>query len=249
MTTHTISNQDKVLKEYYTDDKIKEQSYGENPMFAFIKKERGVMAGGRRYVQPIEFAHPGGGAADYAKAMSNGTVSQYDDFLIPRKKQYQRVEVAHELLFATTNQRESFRKALDEFDRGLKGLGEKIGRRLYRTQGGAIGQMANTTVNTTVIQLADFASVFNFHIGDTLTFSLTDGTGSELDSGDTTRSRRSITRTVRSRRGQPPDQDHRHRDHGLRLPGRRLQPVPRGSRGLAAGRQPRRRSSPRRSTP
>jgi hypothetical protein len=84
------------------------------------------------------------------------------------------------------NQRESFRKALDEFDRGLKGLGEKIGRRLYRTQGGAIGQMANTTVNTTVIQLADKASVFNFHIGDTLTFSLTDGTGSLLDSGDTT---------------------------------------------------------------
>jgi hypothetical protein len=55
-TSHTMSNQDALLKDYYTDDKIKEQSYGENPFFAFVKKERGVMAGGRRYVQPSSSA-------------------------------------------------------------------------------------------------------------------------------------------------------------------------------------------------
>jgi len=142
-TSHTLTNQDALLKDYYTDDKLKEQSFGENPFFAFIKKERGVMAGGRRYVQPVEFGHPGGGSADFAEAMSNGTASKYDDFLIPRKRQYQKVEVDHELMFATGSQRESFRKALDEFDRGLKGFGEKVGRRLYRTMGGAAGQMAN----------------------------------------------------------------------------------------------------------
>jgi hypothetical protein len=181
-----MSNQDALLKDYYTDDKLKEQSYGENPFYAFVKKERGQMAGGRRYVQPVEFGHPGGSSADYAKAMTNGTASKYDDFLIPRKKQYQKVEVDHELMFATSSQRESFRKALDEFDRGLKGLGEKVGRRLYRTMGGSMGQMANSTVNTTTIQLAEGASVFNFHIGDTLVFSDADGTGSLRDSGDTT---------------------------------------------------------------
>lgn len=186
MTTHTLTNQDAVLKDYYTDEKIKEQSFGENPFFAMVNKERGVMAGGRRYVQPIEFAYPNGASADFAKAMTNSTVSQYTDFLIPRKKQYQRVQVEHELLFATQGQRESFRKALDEFDRGLKGLGEKIGRRLYRTQGGACGQMANSTTNTTVITLADKASAFNFMQGQTIAFSATDGTGSLLDSGDTT---------------------------------------------------------------
>lgn len=186
MVSHTLSNQDAVLKDYYTDDKIKEQSYGENPLFAFIKKERGVMAGGRRYVQPVEFAHPGGSSASYVKAMTNGTTSQYEDFLIARKKQYQRVQVDHELMFATQSQRESFRKALDEFDRGLKGLGEKIGRRLYRTQGGALAQMANSSVAVSVITLADKASSFNFHIGQTLTFAAADGTGSERDSADTT---------------------------------------------------------------
>lgn len=186
MASHTLSNQDAVLKDYYTDDKIKEQSYGENPFFAFVKKERGQMAGGRRYVQPVEFAHPGGSSANYAKAMTNGTTSQYEDFLIARKKQYQRVQVDHELMFATQSQRESFRKALDEFDRGMKGLGEKIGRRLYRTQGGALAKMANSSVAVAVITLADKASSFNFHIGQTLTFAAADGTGSEWDSGDTT---------------------------------------------------------------
>ena len=181
-----MSSQDSLLKDYYTDDKLKEQSFGENPFFAFIKKERGQMAGGRRYVQPVEFGHPGGGSADFAKAMTNGSISKYEDFLIPRKKQYQKVEVDHELMFASQSQRESFSKALDEFDRGLKGLGEKVGRRLYRTQGGSMGKMANSTVNTTTIQLTEQASVFNFHIGDVLAFSDTDGTGSLRDSGDTT---------------------------------------------------------------
>ncbi len=186
MGSHTLSNQDAVLKDYYTDDKIKEMSYGENPFFAFMKKERGTMAGGRRYVQPIEFAHPGGSSASYSKAMTNGTASAYEDFLIARKKQYQRIQVDHELLFATSGQRESFRKAINEFDRGLKGLGEKIGRRAYRTQGGSMGKMANTTTSTTVITLADKASAFNFMKGQTLTFAAADGTGSERDSGDTT---------------------------------------------------------------
>ena len=184
MAAHNLSNQDALLKDYYTDDKLKEMSFGENPLFAFVKKERGKQAGGRRYVQPIEIAHPGGSNASYAKAMTNGTVSQYEDFLIPRKKQYQRIQVEHELLFATENQRESFSKAMDEFDRGLKGLGEKIGRRLYRTQGGSVGRMANSTVNTTVIDLADKASAFNFYLGQKLTFAAADGSGSERDSGD-----------------------------------------------------------------
>lgn len=183
-TSHTITNQDAVLKDYYTDDKMKEMSYGENPFFAFIKKERGTMAGGRRYVQPIEFAHPSGGSADYTKAMTNGTASSYEDFLISRKKQYQRIQVDHELLFATTGQRESFRKAMNEFDRGLKGLGEKIGRRLYRTQGGAIARLSSFA--TTVLTLEDKASAFNFHKGQTLQFAAADGSGSLRDSGDTT---------------------------------------------------------------
>ena len=184
MATHNLSSHDAVLKDYYTDDKMKEMSYGENPLYAFIKKERGKMAGGRRYVQPVEFGHPGGASSEYSEAMTNNTTSAYEDFLIQRKKQYQRVVVDHELLFASDGNKESFRKAMDEFDRGLKGLGEKVGRRMYRTQGGAVGRMANSTTATTTITWRDKASGFYIHKGAKLQFAAADGTGSLRDSGD-----------------------------------------------------------------
>lgn len=184
MTAHTLANQDAFLKDVYTTEKILEQSYGENPLFAFITKEQGVMAGGRRYVQPVEFGNPGGASATYADAMSDNTVSQYEDFLIPRKKQYQRIQVNHELLFATARKSDAYVSSIKEFDRGFKSLGEKIGRRLYRTAGGSIGKLSISSTTTTTLTFTDNAAVFNFHINQPLQFSTTDGTGSLLDSGD-----------------------------------------------------------------
>lgn len=186
MTAHTLSNQDAFLKDVYTTEKILEQSYGENPFFAFVQKERGQMAGGRRYIQPVEFGNPSGASADYGDAMTDNVVSQYQDFIIQRKKQYQRIQINHELLFATEKKSEAFVQALKEFDRGFKSLGEKIGRRLYRTQGGNLGQLAIASTNTTTLSFTDNAAVFNFHINQVLQFSTTDGTGTLLDGGDTT---------------------------------------------------------------
>jgi hypothetical protein len=186
VTAHTLANQDAFLKDVYTEDKILEQSYGDNPFFAFVQKERGKVAGGRRYVQPVEFGNPGGANANYGNAMTDNTVSLYEDFLISRQRQYQRIVVNHELLFATEKKSDSYVSALKEFDRGFKSLGEKIGRRLYRTQGGACGQLAIASTNTTTLTFTDNAAVFNIQIGSILQFSATDGTGTLLDGGDTT---------------------------------------------------------------
>lgn len=184
-TSHSTTNRDALLKDVYTEDKLKEQSFGENPFYAMVRKERGRMAGGRRYVQPVEFANPSGASSDFATAMTVGTASSYEDFLINRKKQYQRVQVDNELWFASEKKSDSFTRALEEFDRGLKSLGEKIGRRLYRTSGGSIAKLAIGSTTTTTLSFSDNAAVFNFHIGQLLAFSATDGTGSLLDSGDT----------------------------------------------------------------
>lgn len=186
MTDFTATTQDAILKEVYSEEKVQEQSYGENPFYGFVAKQRGQMAGGRRYIQVVEFGNPGGANADYASAMTDNTTSSYEDFAIPRKFQYQRVKVAHEMLFATEKKSDSWLKALGEFDRGFKSLGEKIGRRLYRTQGGAMGKLALSSTTTTTLTFADNAAVFNFHLGQTLQFAAADGTGSLRDSGDTT---------------------------------------------------------------
>lgn len=163
---------DAVLKDYYTRDKLLEQSFHDQPWFALIPKE---MGGGRRFIQPIEFNNPGGASADFATAMTNETSSSYEDFQITSTKQYQRITVKHDLLLSSRNKDEAFQPAFKEFDRGFRSLGEKIGKRLYRTTTGSIGQLANSTVTTTTITLADKASVFNFFIGQKLKASATDG--------------------------------------------------------------------------
>lgn len=182
---HNPTDYDAVLQDYYTEDKIKEQTFSENPLYAMMPKEQ---AGGKKYVQPVRYGHPGGASAVYgtAKTNSNKSKSKYEDFLITRKKQYQNVTIDNELLYATESPRASFKKAFDEFDDGFRGLGEKIGRRLYRTSGGAIGKMNNSTVSTTTITLLDKASAFNFEQGQQLQFAAADGTGSLRDSGDVT---------------------------------------------------------------
>ncbi len=142
------------------------------------------MIGGRRFVQLCEIGHPGGTSADYATAMTDNTTSSYEDFIMSAKKQYQRVQVDHQLLFATEKKSESFVKALKEFDRGFKGFGEKVGRRCYRTQGGAMGKLALASTTTTTLDFVDNAAVFNFHIGQKIVFAAADGSGSLRDSGD-----------------------------------------------------------------
>lgn len=185
MTDYTAANQDAILNDVYSDEKVQEQSYGENALFGFVQKQRGQMAGGRRYIQVVEFGNPGGANADYASAMTDNTTSNYEDFAIPRKFQYQRVKIAHEMLFATEKKSEAWVKALGEFDRGFKSLGEKIGRRLYRTQGGSLAKLALSSTTTTVLNFTDPAAVFNFQLGQILQFAAADGSGALRDGGDT----------------------------------------------------------------
>lgn len=172
---------DAVLKDYYTRDKIEEQSFLDNPFYAMVPKK---MAGGRRYPQPVEYGRPTNANATFTTAMTNATNSKYDDFLLTRVDQYQRVLVDHELLLATEKADEAFQPAFDEFDKGFRGLGEKMAKRLYRTSTGSIGQMANSSVATAVITLADKADAFNFEVDTVLQFSDTDGSAL-LDSGET----------------------------------------------------------------
>lgn len=173
-----------VLQDYYTDDKIKEQVFAEEPFYAMVPKEQ---AGGKKYVQPVRYAAPGGASAVFGTAKTNANLSKskYEDFLISRVKQYQSVVVENELLYASDSPKASFKKAFDEFDDGFKALGEKIGRRLFRSAGGAIAKLALTSTSTTTLVLADKADAFNFEVGMQLQLAAANGTGSLRDSGDT----------------------------------------------------------------
>jgi hypothetical protein len=183
--SHTFTNQDAVLKDVYDERTMLEQSYQEAPFFGMVEKEIGEDAGGRRYVQAIEFENPGGASADYAKSRLNATTSQYDAFIIATTQQHQYIQVEHRLMLASMKKPESFVKALDQFDRGFKSLGQKISRRMFRTLGGSIGKLAISSTTTTTLSFADDASIFYCQIGMKLAFAAADGTGSLRDGGDT----------------------------------------------------------------
>lgn len=178
----TSADLDATLKDYYTSDKIKEQTYGENPLFAMMPKES---SGGRQVIGPIEYNHAGGGSANYNTAATNAAnvKSKYNDATLPWRIQYQRQQIASQLLYQTESPRGAFRKAFDEFDRTLRALGLKVGKRLFRTGGGRVAKLNNTTTATTTLTLDDKADAFNFLIGDRLQFAAADGTGALRASG------------------------------------------------------------------
>lgn len=180
MATMDLTAYDAVLKDYYTEEKIKEQSYYENPLLAMMPRKR---AGGRRYIQAVEFGNPGNASANFVDAMTNASRSKYDDFVITRKKQYQRVLVDHELLLSSEKPDEAFQPAFDEFDRGYRSLGEKLARRMFRTSGGTIGKL--TTVTAAECPLEDKADAFNFQIDQVVQFATAVSGGSLRASGAT----------------------------------------------------------------
>jgi hypothetical protein len=164
---------DAVLKDMYTTEKLEELSYTEDQQFyAMVPKKS---AGGRRWIQPIEYNHPGGASADFALAMANETSSNFEDFQMSQRQQFQRVTVKYDLLLASQKKDEAFQPAFDEFDRGFRGLADKVGARLYRRNTGAIAQLANSTAATTTLTLADKADIFSFQIGMRLKGSTTNG--------------------------------------------------------------------------
>lgn len=174
---------DALLKDQYTPEKVRELSYYENPLFGMMKKKR---RGGRRYIQPVMFGHPGGASATFAKAKNNQFNSKYEDFQITRSKQFLLVTLDNELYLSAQDNLDAFEPAFDEFDKGFRGLAQKINRRLYRKASGSVGQItAGSNVGTATITLVDPADAFNIEAGMLLVASATDGGGSLRSSAAT----------------------------------------------------------------
>lgn len=171
-----------ILKDYWTPEKVIEQSYLDRPFWGLMPKTRVY---GGAWHKGIEYAHTGGASADYGTARRNATPSRYKQFVGPVMglRQYQRVLIPNDVLLASDSDEGAIVKAVTETDKGYRALGEKLAIRLVRTSGGTIGQMANLTTSTAVITLADAADANNFENGMHLQFSATDGTGSLLASG------------------------------------------------------------------
>jgi len=161
---------DPMLKDHYAPGEVAKMAFQNNKALGLIKKSRKKMVGGRKWVQPVGYALPGGGSSTFATALAaaNNT-SKYEAWEVTRASHYRLAKVQNEVIEATaTGDVDAFEPAFDEFDRAIDAESNWINFRFFRSKSGAFGRLNNSGVATAVATLDDKASVWACREGDVI---------------------------------------------------------------------------------
>lgn len=180
-----LTSYDPMLKDHYSPLNVPNIAFQKNPALGMLRKKSKQPGGGRRWIQPFQFAYGGGGSSTFSVAMSaNNNKSQYEAWEVPRAKHYRLAQVDGETIEATSSgNMDAFEPAFDEFDKTIEAEANWINFRFYRSKGGAIGRMLNTTFATTALTIDDAAGTWGVVVGDTLNLASTDGTSGAIKVG------------------------------------------------------------------
>jgi len=164
------------LKEYYTDEKIYNMVYKDNPLLAMMAKREDF--GGKNLPIPIIYGNPQGRSASFSTAQANKTASKITDFVLTRDKDYALASIDNETLEASKGDKAAFMEAATtEIDGAINSITRSLAIAMYRSGSGSIGQ-ASASVTGTSLQLKQAEDVTNFEVGMELVFSTADGAGS-----------------------------------------------------------------------
>lgn len=168
---------DKALKDHYSGVRVENMAMRKSAALAMIKKN--ADARGRKVPQPVIYSNPQGGSASLATAIANATSGGYEGFDLVRKSYYQVAHLGNEVLEASKNGADAFLNAKREIDAAVDNVAQALARQIYRSSGGAIGQIsADTDVGTAVLKLEKPGDAFHFWKGMVLELSTTNGGGS-----------------------------------------------------------------------
>jgi hypothetical protein len=176
-----------MLKEHYAPGPVLNMAFQKNKATGLLTKRNRKPSGeggGKYWVQPIQYADPGGGSSDFGTANAQTDAeSLFVAFQVTRKKHYRVGKVDNETIEATSEGNvDAFEPAFDEFDRVIRAEGNYLNFRFFRGKGGSIGRMTNATFATAIITLDDASGTWAVRKNDVINLSATDGTGS-LKSG------------------------------------------------------------------
>lgn len=177
-----------MMKDHYASGEVENIGYDGNPGFALVKKKRGELVGGKKWIQPVGTSLVNGGSSTFSVAnAATGNQSKHDAFEPTRAKHYRIAFIDNETIEATeTGKEDSFEPALDEIDKALKAESNWANFRWYRSRGGAIGRMTNSSFATAVMSMDDPAALWAVSAGDVLKLSTADGTSGSTKSGSLT---------------------------------------------------------------
>lgn len=168
---------DAALKEYYTDEQVKDQSYEDNPWFAMCPKLESLT--GDVYVQPVQYGKAyGSRSADISKALGNKDRNRYVKFVVDTVEDYVAISISRKVMKASANNRGAFFEARTrEIDSMLDTLVRSIAGAMYGNGGGALGQVGSGQ-GTTTITLLEPEDIVNFEVGMRIVASDDDGSSS-----------------------------------------------------------------------
>lgn len=174
---------DAALKQHYTNDRIENMVYSDNPLLALLPKYENF--GGRNLPIPVIHGNPQGRSATFSTAQSNKTNSQIVDFVLTRNSDYSLASISNEVIEASKGNANAFMEAATtEIDGAIHAAVRSLAIALYGSGSGSIGQVT-TGATSTSITLVDIEDVTNFEVGMEIVFSTADGGGS-VKSGSVT---------------------------------------------------------------
>ena len=160
------------LKQHYTDEKIENMVYKDNPFLAMISKYEDF--GGENLKLPVKYGIPMGRSATFADAVANKTASQLKAFLLTRKSDYAIASIANETIEASKGNANAFIEAATfEIDGAIESATRSLAISLYGDGSGSIGvvgALATTTASNDTVTLATIQDITNFEVGMQLNF-------------------------------------------------------------------------------
>lgn len=167
------------LKQLYTDQKVENLTYPENPFYATVPKYNQFF--GDSYPQPLQYGNPQNSSHTFSDAQGNNSSSTLGKFLLTRTSDYSIARVQNEVAEASSNDKGAFLKALtNEIDSAMMTAAASLSIDLFGDKSGVRAQIgASTNLTTASLILRDTDSVVRFEIGQRLTFAAAKSSGSE----------------------------------------------------------------------
>lgn len=163
---------DAALKQYYTDDRVVNMVYKDNPFLALCPKMENF--GGRNLPLPIVYGNPQGRSKTFATAQAGGaaTSTLVTDFILTRKKDYSIATIDNETLEASKGDANAFMDAATtEVDGAIDSLTRSLAINLYRGTDASIGQVSaepSTNATTFTVTLKKRSDIVNFEVNQNI---------------------------------------------------------------------------------
>jgi hypothetical protein len=163
MAALDLTSFEAALKVHYTDLRVKNLVYRNNPFLAAVPKYE--FFGGKNLPIPVQYGVPQGRSATFADANANQTPGNYTDYVLTRVRNYAIASIGNETLEASVGNANAFMEAASsEIDGALRSLTQDLAGNLYRDQLGVRGNISAAGYAGTTLTLANPANVTEFEL-------------------------------------------------------------------------------------